>query len=83
MQDKVGVPAVSGFDWKALGYLVSIASVFLLGAIAWPKPEDPGWHVPMLIAGMATSIVGMACRYKSHLDDLRKIRKAEEDAKRR
>jgi hypothetical protein len=32
---------------------------------------------------MATSIVGMACRYKSHLDDLRKIRKAEEDAKRR
>jgi hypothetical protein len=82
MQDKVGVPAVSGFDWKALGYLVSIASVFLLGAIAWPKPEDPGWHIPMLIAGMATSIVGMGCRYKAHLDQKRELKETRAEARR-
>ena len=34
-------PEVEGLDWKALGYLTSIASVFFLGAIAWPKPDDP------------------------------------------
>ncbi len=75
-------PGRQRFDWKALGYLVSIASVFLLGAIAWPKPEDPGWHVPMLIAGMATSIVGMACRYKAHLDQKRELKKTKAEARR-
>jgi len=43
-------------------------SVFLLGAIAWPKAGEPAWHLSLLIAGMAASIVGMACRYKAHLD---------------
>jgi hypothetical protein len=78
--ENVGVPAVSGFDWKALGYLVSIGSVFLLGAIAWPKPEDPGWHLPVLIAGMATSILGMAFRYKAHLDQKRELKRTEAKA---
>jgi hypothetical protein len=70
----------SGLDWKGLGYLISIASVFLLGAIAWPKPGDPGWHMPVLIVGMATSIIGMACRYKAHLDEKREIKKARAEA---
>ena len=35
-----------GPDWKGLGYLVSIVSVFFLGAIAWPGPEDPAWQLP-------------------------------------
>jgi hypothetical protein len=78
--ENVGVPAVRGFDWKALGYLVSIGSVFLLGAIAWPKPEDPGWHLPVLIAGMATSILGMAFRYKAHLDQKRELKRTEAKA---
>jgi hypothetical protein len=69
-----------GIDWKGLGYLTSIASVFFLGAIAWPKPEDPSWHLAALIIGMATSIVGMAFRYKSHLDQQREIKKAEAEA---
>ena len=71
-------------DWKGLGYLISIVSVFFLGAIAWPKAGAPGWHLPVLIVGMATSIIGMACRYKSHLDEKAEIRKAEAkaDAKR-
>jgi hypothetical protein len=74
-------PRTSGADWKALGYLISIVSVFFLGAIAWPKAEEPGWHLPVLIVGMATSIIGMACRYKSHLDQKREIRKAEAEAR--
>jgi hypothetical protein len=68
-------------DWKGLGYLISIASVFVLGAIAWPKPADPWWHLPALILGMMTSVVGMACRYKAHLDEQREIAKAEADAR--
>jgi hypothetical protein len=76
------VPAVSGTDWKGLGYLVSICSVFLLGAVAWPKPEDPRWHVALLIAGMATSILGMAFRYKAHLDQQRELKKTKAKAER-
>jgi hypothetical protein len=71
----------SGIDWKGLGYLVSMLSVCLLGAIAWPKAQDPAWHLPVLIVGMATSILGMAFRYKSHLDQQRELKKAEADAK--
>jgi hypothetical protein len=74
-------PVFLGIDWKGLGYLVSILSVFLLGAIAWPKPEDPAWHAPVLIAGMATSIIGRAFRYKSHLDQQRELKKAEAEAR--
>ena len=70
-------------DWKGLGYLTSIVSVFFLGAIAWPKPEDPSWHLPALVIGMATSIVGMGFRYKAHLDQQREIRKAKAEAERR
>jgi hypothetical protein len=76
------VPAIGGVDWKGLGYLISIASVLFLGAIAWPKATDPVWHFPVLIAGMATSIIGMVCRYKAHLDQKREIKKAEAEARR-
>ena len=69
-----------GPDWKGLGYLVSMVSVLLLGAIAWPKPDAPGWHLPALIAGMATSILGMAFRYKAHLDQKRELRKTKAEA---
>jgi len=73
-------PVIMGIDWKGLGYLTSIASVFFLGAIAWPKPEDPRWHLPALIIGMVTSVIGMAFRYKSHLDQQREIKRAEAKA---
>jgi hypothetical protein len=81
--DSVRSPPVKGLDWKALGYIVSIVSVFFLGAIAWPKPDDPGWHLPALIVGMATSIAGMGFRYKAHLDQKRELKKAEAEAQRR
>jgi hypothetical protein len=73
---------VKGIDWKGIGYLTSIFSVFLLGAIAWPKAGAPAWHLPALIIGMATSVLGMAFRYKAHLDTQRQLRKAEADARR-
>ena len=72
---------VSGIDWKGLGYLISIASVLLLGAIAWPTAEEPRWHMPVLLAGVATSIIGMACRYKAHLDQQRELNRAEAEAR--
>jgi len=78
----VKVAAGTGLDWKALGYLVSIVSVFFLGAIAWPGADEPHWHMPVLIAGMVTSIIGMGCRYKSHLDEQREIKEAEAKADR-
>ena len=74
-------PSDRGPDWKGIGYLVSIVSVFFLGAIAWPKPEDPKWHLPVLIAGMATSILGMGFRYLAHRKQQAEIKKAEAEAR--
>ena len=76
----VSVPAPTGLDWKATGYLVSIVSVFFLGAIAWAKDNPPGWYYPVLIVGMATSIIGMGCRYLAHLHQKAEIRKARAEA---
>jgi hypothetical protein len=69
-----------GIGWKGFGYLTSIVSVFFLGAIAWPKPIDPAWHLPALVIGMATSVIGMAFRFKAHLDQQREIRGAKAGA---
>ena len=71
----------SGTDWNGLGYLVSIIGVLFLGAVAWPKAEDPDWVLPVLIAGMAASILGMAFRYTAHLQQQREIRKAKAEAR--
>ena len=81
--ETVTIPAGPGVDWKGRGYLISIVSVVFLGAVAWTRDDAPWWYYPVLVLGMATSILGMACRYKAHLEDLRKIRKAEADARRR
>jgi hypothetical protein len=56
---------------KLVGYLVSCVSVMCLGAVAWQSAEE---HPPMLVvlvAGMATSILGMLIRFLSHLRDKR------------
>jgi hypothetical protein len=82
-RETVTIPATSGIDWKGLGYLVSILSVLFLGSVAWPKPSEPWWHVPALLAGMTTSIIGMACRYKAHVENQREIKKARAEARRR
>ncbi|MBW0008341.1 MAG: hypothetical protein JO335_11595 [Sphingomonas sp.] len=72
----------SGVDWKGLGYLISILSVLFLGAVAWPKSGAPWWHMPAVIIGMGTSIMGMACRYKAHRDQQREISKTKAEARR-
>jgi hypothetical protein len=81
--ENVTIANMTGIDLKGLGYLTSILSVFFLGAIAWPKPDAPWWHLPALIIGMATSIIGMAFRYKAHRIEKRRIRSAEAEAKKR
>jgi hypothetical protein len=77
----ISIPA-EGVDWKGLGYIVSIISVFFLGAIAWPRPDAPAWHLPLLIIGMATSIVGMGFRYLAHLKMRKEMRRTEAEARR-
>jgi hypothetical protein len=69
-------------DWKGLGYLASIVSVLILGTVAWPKPGDPEWIKPALIAGMATSVLGMGFRYIAHRQEQREIKRAEDEARR-
>ena len=82
-RETVTRPVAFGLDWKGLGYLTSIVSVLFLGAIAWPKSGEAVWHLPVLLAGMTSSIVGMAFRYKAHLDEQREIKKAKTEAERR
>jgi membrane protein DedA with SNARE-associated domain len=66
-------------DLKGLGYLISSVSVLLLGAVAWPKPEDPKWHIWALMAGMIVSIMGMGVRWVSHRKDRKDIQRAAHD----
>ena len=80
--ESVTISTPRGVDWKGLGYVVSIVSVFFLGAIAWPKSDDPAWHLPALIAGMALSIVGMGLRYLAHLKQQKEMAKVEAEARR-
>lgn len=56
---------------KSLGYLVSILSVLLLGAVAWHSvADDPGMRAA-LILGMATSVIGMGLRWAPFFQDQR------------
>lgn len=51
---------------KGLGYLTSILSVILLGITAWKSASEHPWLLACLIAGMATSVLGMTLRWHSH-----------------
>jgi hypothetical protein len=82
-QETVTIPLAKGIDWKAIGYLLSIVGALLLGALAWPKPQDPGWHLPALIGGVGTTIAGFAVRYMAHLKQRREIEEAKREAERR
>jgi hypothetical protein len=73
----------NGIDWKGIGYLSSIVGALLLGAQAWPKPTDPWWHLPALVAGVATTILGFIVRYMAHLQQRKEIEQAKREAERR
>ncbi|HZU50846.1 MAG TPA: hypothetical protein VE968_03115 [Sphingomicrobium sp.] len=78
--ETVTIPAGNGIDWKGIGYLFSIIGALLLGAEAWPKPSDPSWHLPALIAGIATTIIGFVVRYMAHLKQRREIERTKREA---
>jgi len=80
--DKITIPAPTGIDIKAIGYLTSIVSVLFLGAVAWAKENPPGWYYPALVIGMATSMIGMGFRYAAHLRQKRENEKAKAEAER-
>jgi hypothetical protein len=81
--DTISLARQTRLDWKAVGYLFSIAGVLLLGAQAMPKPTDPWWHWPALALGVLTSIVGFALRYMAHLKQKREIERTKQEAERR
>jgi len=78
--DKLTIAKPKGLDFKATGYLISIGSVFFLGAVAWTKTDPPSWYYPVLIVGMAASILGMGFRYVAHLREKHQIHQAKEEA---
>ena len=63
-------------DLQGLGYLISSVSVAFLGAVAWPKPDEPRWMAWAVAIGMATSIIGMALRWLAHVRVRKDIRRA-------
>ena len=72
---KKGSP-MTPWGLKTAGYLVSTVSVMLLGAAAWPGAERAGLE-PVLVLGMATSVLGMASRwYSYHLEKRHKSQDA-------
>ncbi len=56
---------------KSMGYLVSILSVLLLGAVAWESVADDPALRACLILGMLTSMCGMGLRWASFFVDQR------------
>ncbi len=81
--ETVTIPVARGIDWKGIGYLLSMVGALLLGAIAWPKPEDPAWYLPALIGGVVTTIAGFGVRYMAHLKQRKEIEETKREAERR
>ena len=57
---------------KLVGYLVSCVSVICLGVVAWSSAAEKPLILAFLIAGMATSILGMLVRFWAYLQDKRR-----------
>jgi hypothetical protein len=51
---------------KGFGYVVSTVSVILLTMVAWKGVAETPELKLLLIAGAATSIIGMIMRYLAH-----------------
>ena len=52
--------------YKGLGYLTSALSVVLLGVVSWKSASEQPLLFVCLLAGMATSVLGMTLRWRSH-----------------
>lgn len=51
---------------RTAGYLVSTASVTMLGAVSWHSTQRNPTMRWLLLGGMAASLLGMALRWVSH-----------------
>lgn len=60
------------------GYAISVASVVLLGLVAWRAASDRDWLTLALVGGMATSVIGMALRWEAHRLQAEEIKKQNE-----
>jgi hypothetical protein len=63
---------------KSNGYLISIASVFLLAIPSLKSAKEQPLLLACLIAGAATSILGMALRWIADKKTQRKIERAQD-----
>jgi hypothetical protein len=69
--------------FKGMGYLVSTFSVVLLGVVAWQGASENRLLMLCLVAGMATSVIGMTLRWISHrIDQKDKERLSQRTARR-
>jgi hypothetical protein len=65
-------------SWTSLGYLLSLLSVALLAAVAWPGArDDPAMQV-VLALGVLLSVAGMIARWVAHHRDGKRISRLEE-----
>jgi hypothetical protein len=62
----------------SLGYVLSIASVALLAAVAWPGVREDGWMQLALVGGLLLSIAGMIARWVAHDREGKRISRLEE-----
>lgn len=62
---------------RGFGYLISIISVILLGIVALPGADDPSWHLPVVVAGMTASILGMGFRWLASRKQLSELHEVE------
>ena len=59
---------------KGFGYLTSSVSVFLLATVSWAGAQKSTLLTALLVAGAATSIVGMFFRWLTYEIEKRKDR---------
>jgi hypothetical protein len=48
---------------KDIGYFISILSVLLIGVASWRNAANDPLLLTFLVAGIATSVIGMALRW--------------------
>lgn len=64
-------------QFKAAGYLTSTVSVALLAAVSVKAASADPLLLGLLVTGAATSVVGMALRWRSHRIEQQQKRRSE------
>jgi hypothetical protein len=57
---------------KLVGYLVSCLSVICLDIVSWSSAAEKPLMLALLVAGMATSVLGMLVRFWAYARDKRR-----------